>query len=316
MTAPLQLLVLLMGCRHAVSPEASAVADAAVAPAVERFPFASITDASCTADGCVVLVDGALRRHTGETIGALPAGACPTELVGGPDAWGPCPPAPAWTVEEDPPPVEQQVARFRVRWNAAIAGHTRLPFLTTLATPDGGVIALARGGGQGQLFRSGGMPKMVPVPTSPSPSTWPAPLALHPSGTEAYLLPWPTPVVRAFDPFTLATRWTVSVEGAGQGLFVDPAGRFLLVAAGPGEEDRFADHPLLQPSDGAPWISDPMIWASPRPPYDHVAVIDVAAHTLAARAPGRYRRWFPFDKVAWIVTDREVVRIPVGTPPG
>jgi hypothetical protein len=334
------LLLVLLAC-HAHPGHGAVPADAGAATAsVERFPFPQLVDATCDEGGCTVLVGGALRRQTGEVLVTLPAGAwtgidrgeggfqltastptgpCRAWLGDGattPEACEPLAP-PAWASVEDLPPIPEQLERFRIQWNAAIAAHGRLPFVPVLGTPDGGVIALARGGdGRGQLFRSGGMPKMIPVPTAPSPATWPAPFALHPSGTEAYLLPWPTTVLRAFDPFTLATRWSVGLDGAGQGLFVDPGGRWLLAATGPGEVEGFVDYPLLWTAPAEPCCEDALLRAAPRPPQERVVVVDLAAHTVAVRAPGAYRGWFAFEHVLWLVTDQEITRVPVQAPPG
>lgn len=328
----------LAGCRATAPAAVPATTVEENAALVQRHPFAQIRDAWCDREGCTVLTPEGLRRADGTVVRDLPGGSW-TGLEHHPDGWtllgtgasgpcvaalpvggdpGPCVPTPLPPVPtvESPPPIPEQLTRFRALWNAAIAAHGRLPFLPVLGTPEGGAIALARGGGgQGQLFRSGGVPRMVPVPTTSSPATWPAPFALHPSGTEAYLLSWPSPVLRAFDPFTLATRWTVSLEGAGQGLFVDGDGRHLLAATGPEVEDRWADWPLAWPPADAPCCSDAVVREAARPPQDHVVVVDLAAHHLVARAPGRYLRWFSDEGVAWLVTDRELVRISVGAPP-
>ncbi len=334
------LLAGLWACAHRPREDAPPADARPAAVGVERHPFAQIIDAWCDPDGCTVLTPTGLSRHTGgEAEGTLPPGvwtrldrAASGWTLGGVGPEGPCdqrvgptgpegacvptPSVPTPTIDA-PPDIDVQLARFRTQWNAAIAAHGRLPFVPTLGTPDGGVIALARGGdGRGQLFRSGGMPRMVPVPTSPSPATLPAPFALHPSGTEAYLLSWPTPVLRAFDPFTLAIRWTVSLDGPGQGLFVDGSGRHLLAATGPEDESRFANWPLAWPPADGPCCEDVALRSVARPPQESVVVIDLAAHLVVARAPGRYRRWFAYPGVGWLVTDREVVRLPILAPPG
>ncbi len=333
------LLVGVVGCRHPAAVVTDPTAATNATTSVQRYPFARVIDAWCGPTGCTVLTPDGLVREGGERVRDVPAGSW-TALERQDETWiltggtpdgpcvlpladdgtaGTCTPIPpvVWPTLDDPPDIASQATRFRAQWNAAIAARGRLGFTTILATPDGGVIALARGGdGRGQLFRTGGMPKMVPVPTAPSPATLPTPFAMHPSGTEAYLLSWPSAVLRALDPFTLATRWTVSLEGAGQGLFVDPSGRHLLAATGPEDDSRFANWPVAWPAPEDPCCADALLRATPRPPQDHVVVVDLATHLVAARAPGRYLRWFPGDTATWLVTDREVVRVPVPAPPG
>ena len=149
-----------------------------------------------------------------------------------------------------------------------------------------------------------------------SPVSWPAWLALHPTGVEAYLVVWPGPVIRAFDPGTLEIRWTLAVEGAARGLFVDPGGRWLLLAVGTSETDRLLDWPILPPSaePGADPNRDEVLRLLPAPPSDEVVVVDLATHTVAARARGSYRRFLPLDRPV-LATDREVVFLTPGALP-
>lgn len=225
-------------------------------------------------------------------------------------------------LEGEVPSLVSQGESFAALWNAVIAHHWRVPFLRTVFTPTGGPVALLRGvGGQGQLMRAGMPPRLAPLPVTSSPATWPAGLALHPSGGELYVLLWPTPTLRAVDPLSLATRWTAPLEGAGQGLFIHPGGRFVLVSEGPGGTDRFVDWPIetLDPTSPSDPCADERLRLQDRPPQTAAVVVDLATHAVAARASGAYRRWLSVPGASQplylLATDREVVLFQPPEPP-
>ncbi|MFN7145791.1 MAG: hypothetical protein ACK4YP_18595, partial [Myxococcota bacterium] len=170
--------------------------------------------------------------------------------------------------------------------------------------------------GADQLVRTGAGSRTARLGAASSSVSYPAWLAMHPTGVEAYLVAWPAPVVRAFDPGTLEVRWTLPVDGAAQGLFVDAGGRWLVVGIGPATTERFADWPVLRPDPAAPLdpFRDEVLRALDRPPVDEVLVIDLAAQAVVARAKGVFRRFLPLQRPV-LATDREVVFLVPGALP-
>lgn len=187
----------------------------------------------------------------------------------------------------------------------------RAPFQRLLIAPDGVPVSLSRGAeGTGQLVRGGVPPRVARVSVSPSPSTFPGVLALNPQGHEAYLLAWPGAVLRAFDPLTLESRWTLSLDAPAQGLFVDPTGRFLVAETGPLVPDRFVDWPLPAVDPAPPFdpAADPLLRQQDRPPAARTVVVDLAARAILLDARGRLRRWLGDDPARYVLaTDQELV---------
>jgi len=327
------LLALAAGCPKPTSGTEPQVEAPAIQGSVRRLPIPGLVDVACDASGCAILDANGLRDRDGQPV-ALPPGPRWTGLSEGPGGlevhgvtesgacvWtigvASCAPvaAPAPDPVGEPPPPVDQARRFEAQWNAARAAAGRLPFASSVPAAGGGVLTLLRGvDGRGQIFRSGGGAGVIPVPVTPSPATWPAPFALHPSGQELYLLPWPTGSVRALDRTTLGTRWTVSLDGAGQGLFVDADGRFLLALVGAPDLDQFSDWPVRQPPPDAPCCADEALRGESRPPAEAVVVVDLVEHRVALRVEGRYRRWEREGEVAWLATDRELARLTVAPP--
>lgn len=310
-------------------PDPGAVTDVPVS----RLPFAELRDVACAPDGCLALTAAGLvkldagfarvvlpgtwdtLRWTGERFeieGPCDAGRCAAPLGAdlAPATAAPVP-ATAPKVEDAPPPLVDQAKGWEGWWNLAISKGWRAGFRRVLIGPGGGLITWSRGGeGVGQLVRTGMPRTFVRIPVPASAVSWPAWLAMHPTGAEAYLMAWPSTALVALDPVTLQTRWSAPLDGAGAGLFVDPGGRWILAEVGDGRSDRFLDWPTLalDPAPADDPFRDEVLRDLPRPDARAVVVIDVAAQAVVARASGRYRRFLPRGDGWVLATDREVVR--------
>lgn len=340
--AGLVLLGAVAGCAHraATAPAPAGGPDGAPVGDVLRIPLPGLIDVACAPDCLALTARGLVKvpEYTPIAIEGLPAGA--TALSAGPSGWSisaPCPddvgtpcrfalslsppavgppsasPAPAPRLVEDAPPLDEQLAAFQALFHEIVARGWRIPFRRTLVGPGGGPIALARIAAEGGHLVSSGPPlRSAQVVLSPSPASWPAPLSLAPGGRELYVVAWPSPMVHAYDPATLEPRWSVALDGAAQGLFVDPGGRFLLVAEGTGQTDRFFDWPLPDPAP--PFLDDPTgdehLRTEPRPAKAAAVAIDLALHGVAVRVPGAYRRWLTLPGAPsryLLATDQELV---------
>jgi hypothetical protein len=229
---------------------------------------------------------------------------------------------------DEAPPVREDAAAWTAAWNLGRARAWRSPFSRVVVAPGGAMLAYFRGPGGGTLVRSPGR-GAVRIVAPDAPASWPAWLAMHPTGTEAYLLPWPSSVLVAVDPASLATRWSLPLEAPAHGLFVDPGGRWLLaevaegdVGAGEALRSRWTDWPTPAhhtPADdaraqalGLSQAPDPtrdeVVRTWERPPSTAVSVIDLARGEETLRVPGAYRRWsiLPDGRLV-LATDRSVV---------
>lgn len=331
------LLPLLLACVTTPERAGSPTAAAAGPP---RLPVPKLADVACAGSDCRVLADGTIRslpdllpvgaegafagadtlRFTTawEVEGPCEAGRCVRTL--GPDGAPGEPtvvPAPTAALEDDPLPLDVAATAFTAAWNRGLREGWRSGFHRVVVGPGEGRITWLRGrDGAGQLVRAGAGSRTVRLGAATSPVSWPGWLAMHPTGVEAYLVAWPAPVVRAFDPSTLEVRWTLPVDGPAHGLFVDPGGRWLVVAVGPDGTDRFVDWSAPRPDPDAP--ADPhrdeVLRTLDRPAVDAVLVIDLATQTVVARAQGRYRRFLPLERPV-LATDREVVFLVPGALP-
>ncbi len=334
------LSLLLAACGDSAAVRAPAET---AAPVGDRVPVARLADVACDGATCRALADGNLLALPDRTpIGAPGAFAGADTLRVGPGGWeveGPCPaevsgdrcvrvlgadgapgtPTPvraAAPTVGDPLPLSEAAEAFTAAWNHGLAREWRSGFYPVVVGPGGGRITWLRGlEGAGQLVRAGAGSRTVRLGAASSSVSWPAWLAVHPTGVEAYLVAWPAPVVRAFDPATLEVRWTLPVDGAAQGLFVDPGGRWLVVATGPGTTERFVDWPVPRPELGErDPHRDEVLRTLDRPPMDEVLVIDLALHEVVGRARGTYRRFLPLQRPV-LATDREVVFLTPGELP-
>ena len=225
--------------------------------------------------------------------------------------------APVVTLEESPLPLFDFADAFTAAWNRGLREGWRGGFHRVVVGPGGGRITWLRGlDGAGQLVRAGSGSRTVRLGAATSAVSWPGWLAMHPTGAEAYLVAWPAAVVRGFDPTTLEVRWSLPMDGPAQGLFVDPGGRWLVVATGPEGTERFVDWPtpLPEPGAAADPARDEVLRRLDRPPIDTVLVIDLATQSVVARARGAYRRFLPLERPV-LATDREVVFLVPGALP-
>ncbi len=247
-----------------------------------------------------------------------------------PDAAVPARPAmpPVGTFVDEAPAVREDAAAWTEAWNLGRARGWRSNFSRVVVAPGGSMLAYFRGPGGGTLVRSPGR-GAVRILAPEAPASWPAWLAMHPTGTEAYLLPWPASVLVAVDPASLATRWSLPLEAPAHGLFVDPGGRWLLAEVAEGDAGvgdaltaRWTDWPtpalhaaaddaaaraagLAQAPDPA---RDEVLRTWERPPATSVSVIDLARGEETLRVPGSYRRWSILpDGRLLLATDRSVV---------
>ncbi len=341
------LLLFLLACSggsHVLRAGTDPTSDAGGA----RVALPGLSDVACDNSDCRALVAGSLLSLPDATpvgtAGALAAfdvlrvtsagweveGAC------GPDAQASAPrcvaplaadgtpgtPVPVPTLppalEEDTPSFSAAATAFGAAWNAGIAAGWRSGFHRVIVGPGGGRITWLRGiDGAGQLVRAGNGSRTVRLGAATASVSWPGWLALHPTGVEAYLVAWPSPLVRAFDPTTLDLRWTLPVDGAARGLFVDPGGRWLLVAVGPGTTERLVEWslPALTPTPSADLARDEVLRALDHPPAEETLVIDLATHTVAARAKGELRRFLPLPDRPLLATDAEIVYVTPGALP-
>jgi hypothetical protein len=323
----------LFGCL--ARPPVQGVAAPGASPR-DALAFPGLRDVACSEAECRVLANGQLLRlQDGTPVGLAPPTADTLRFDGRWLAEGKCPDTPercVWSVGDESPvehsryttvpaPLDDGTARlealaasFTPAWNRGLERGWRSGFSRLVVGPGGARITWIRGfDGAGQLVRSGAAARTARLGSATSPVSYPAWVAMHPTGIEAYLVTWPGTVVRGFDPGTLDIRWTLPLEGAAQGLFLDPGGRWLVLGVGPPNVDRLIDWPAPAPDPEA--VHDPnrdeVLRAADRPPMDEVVVVDLATHTPAARAAGTFRRFLPLD-VPLLATDREVVRLHPG----
>jgi len=333
-------LPLLLACAAGPTSTGGA-AGGALEPAAPRLVLPGLADVACAGSTCRALVDGALvALPEGTPVGSPGALMGADTLRASGDGWeveGPCDagrctraldadgnpgaPAPVATVavalEETPLPLAEAGAAFVAAWNAGLARGWRSGFFRVIVGPGEGRITWLRGlEGAGQLVRAGAGSRTVRLGAASSAASYPAWLAVHPTGMEAYLVAWPAPVVRAFDPATLDVRWTLPVEGAAQGLFVDPGGRWLVVGTGTGTTERFADWPNPRPDPDATLdpTRDEALRTAERPPMEAVLVIDLATRAVIGRAAGTFRRFLALDRPV-LATDREILFLDPGEIP-
>jgi hypothetical protein len=333
-------LLLLLACAAGSRPTGPDAGGATEAPGT-RIPLPGLADVACTGSECRALVNGSLVSLPDATpLGAPGALAAFDTLRATAIGWeveGPCaspgprcvaplaadgtPGAlvaalPGPTLEEDTPSLARAAETFTVAWNAGIAAGWRSGFHRLIVGPGGGRITWIRGlDGAGQLVRAGAGSRTVRLGAATAAVSWPGWLALHPTGVEAYLVAWPSPLVRAFDPATLDLRWTLPVDGPARGLFVDPGGRWMLVAVGPGTTERYVEWPLAVPTPTRDLAADEVLRALDHPPADATLVIDLATHAVVARAAGELRRFLPFPDRPLLATDREIVYLTPGALP-
>jgi hypothetical protein len=301
----------LAGCPRPPAPteDPTLPGKAGATSRLKRIPLPGVRDVACDAEaGCVALAgERLLDLRTLEPLGdPVPAGHDAVAREGG--AWVTSA-TPAPLVVDEPPPLQEETEQFRLQHNRAVKNVWRAGFSRILVLPNG-LVTWARGTeGSGQLVRTAGSVAFVRVPAASSPVSYPAWLSLHPTGMEAYLLPWPSDTLTAFDPMRLATRWSLPLGGAAVGLFVDGDGRWLVAQTGPAEADRFVDWPLpaFVAESAADPLADERVRAFPRPEATSTVLVDLSRHDVAIRVAGVFRAWLEMGASRVLATDREIV---------
>jgi len=294
---------------HVAGPACFALTASGLVPLRDAFaPMslpADVSAAVVTAEG-LAIADGTLML-----LGNCPEGPCARPLTLEPASVGAHVPQPALPpVTEADMSLADAAALFTDTHNRAVAAGWRTGFHRVVVAPGGALIVWTRGLDEaGQLSRTSPGRATVRLPSPRAAVSYPAWLAMHPTGSEAYLLPWPSSVLTAFDPVSLVTRWALPLEGAAHPLFIDAGGRLLLAGVGTSDTDRWTDWPLR---DGRGAVADPArdesLRAAERPSTDSVVVVDLDIGESIARARGAFRRWLALpDGRFLLATDREVV---------
>ncbi len=333
----LPLLLSLAACAKA-PPASQATASPDDAPAVAQRPQAppevtvaarvelsGLQGLACGDDGCLVQLDGVLHPLDTDTLAPGPAGPAVADgrrLVQAdtPVLLGPCPDdgdqSCTWTLDADadalplPAPAEGRPDPVAT-WNAAVAGGWRSPFAARVPSPRGGsMIFLPRP--EPRVMVTGAGARMMPLDLPDASVRYARAVALHPTGGEAYLLAWPQGDLLAFDPDRLTQRWAIPLRPAAHGLFVDGAGRLLILEeGGTPDPDRLMDLGTDAPPQvaGDP-ASDLVLAVVDRPAAASTAVVDLAIPKLVWREDGRYLALVTLpDGDRLLATDRALVRL-------
>jgi len=219
-----------------------------------------------------------------------------------------------------PAPIEislnEEPAEVGARWNTQIANGWRSPFQEVIPTPKGGRVSYLRSleTDAARLMRTGGGMRAQPAPRAPGPVSYRRWLALHPTGQQAYLIPWPHHEVIALDPDSLMTGWRLDLGEPALGLFIDKTGQYLVgETGGSAESEQLLDYsgdPILA-DEGTDPAADPGLAEITRPEMTHTFIIDLENQVLVARLPGTYMRFIPLEDVALIATTRAIARLPL-----
>ena len=294
------LLVLILGCGRARHKVGDTPSPPPKPPTVARAKAIEVTDLrglSCT-DGVCTLVTGAGSQVID-----------PVTLERGELVIGAPPEATKVTLSEG----RRDIG---ARWNRQISAGWRSPFQEYVPTPTNGRLSYMRSlqSDSARLMRIGGKLRAQPAPHAKSPVAYRRWLALHPSGQQAYLAPWPHTEIIAVDPDRLLTGWRLDLEAPTLGLFVDATGQYLVGETGGSTDlDRlldFSGDPIAVP-DGVDPAGDPHLAEIPRPVSTHTVVIYLTQQTLVARLPGTYMRWVPVKGHVLIATTKAVGRLPL-----
>lgn len=215
-------------------------------------------------------------------------------LVPAPQAETATPPLPP---PEPATPASQAQSRSR-SWNRLIQEKWRIPFQKQVPAPGGGVITYLRGAevDSALLMRAGGGLRQARAQGSGGLLSCDAWMALHPTGQELYLLPWPSSRLSAHDPQNLSERWSLSLDSPAVGLFLDSAGRFAILGrTTPPETGRLLDYTVENPDNQG--AEDPnadgRLDLSSRPPIVETLLIDLSRQELVTSARGAFRAWLP-----------------------
>ncbi len=218
-----------------------------------------------------------------------------------------------------PPDDGNAAVRERAVWVEIMDQQQRLPFHRRVPVAQGGMVTYQRslGQGSGKLMRVGGGIRSVDVVGTGHDFSCEGWLASHPSGLELYLLPWPRPILVAYDAISLAKRWEIELPGPAQGLFVDPGGRFMLLSlTGVPDPNRLTDHPAVPLEPGLPGerLSGRAALPPDGPEPIATLLLDLAAKAVVTQTEGSFRAWFQAPGQATLLaTDHQLLRL---EPPG
>ncbi len=223
----------------------------------------------------------------------------------------------------EPWAVSESGEALEVQWNAQVKNTWRSPFRAQIPSPDGGHLRIQRGltPGTSRVVRLGG--SVLTARQSPDPGrvAYPNALALHPTGTEAYLVVWPNPFLTAFNVRTLKTTWRISIGDAAQGLFVSEDGRYLVVeTGGSAPEHQMLDYEpeaRTAPEGVDPSSDETFQWLS-RPEATATVLVDLGSGTVATQLPGPFTGFALQKDGAIIASQNGITRVrhsPIETTP-
>jgi len=212
-----------------------------------------------------------------------------------------------WPEPTDPSSIEE-------RWNLQIKNQWRSPFQANVPNPNGGSLRLQRGltPGTSRVVRLGGASLTARQAPDPGAVAYPNALALHPTGTEAYLVVWPNPQLIAFNARTLETTWRTGLGGPAQGLFVSRDGRYLIAeSGGVAPEHQLLDYePLARtPPTGTDPSADASFRWLERPAASGTLLVDLAVGRVVARLPGPFIGFATRKDGAVIASDSAIASV-------
>ncbi len=300
-----------------------------------RIPLPGLVDVACDEGRCLALRGPELVRLPSLEAVSLPSALIFDRLRHDAGGWrlaGPCAegqpercsyrlslePLSVGTPEREPSPAvvaagaeEEYRSRWTSAWNQAIARGWRAGFDRRVVLPGAAELQLLPGlDGNAQLRRTGENPAFIKLMLGATGNVFPGNLALHPTGVEVYLAAWPSPLLIALDPVTLDRRWVLPLDGGVQGLFIEPGGRFLMVASGDASARAPEDWAWPEPDPAA--VVDPAgddaLRTQQRPAMSRIYAVDLQDHSVAVELPGQWRRWIPLpDGRVLVASSQQIV---------
>ena len=271
------LVFLACTARVPSTTDATGAAENAV-PLAKVTSLDQISTLKCDDAGCSVNAAGGIYQYSLET-GTL------TETEGVPEPM------------VEPWPVAVTALSLEEQWNTQVKNRWRSPFRAEIPTSNGGRLRSVRGltPGTSRVIRIGGSVVTARQGLDAGDIAYPNALALHPTGTEAYLIVWPNPDLIAFRAQTLETTWRIRLGAPAQGLFISEDGRYLLAETdGTSPEHQLLDYePTLRiPPPGIDPAADPSLAWLERPEPRGTIVVDLTIGEVVARLPGQATGFF------------------------